>query len=163
MWILSVQFTSAASCSARSQEAKYVERWPNTTSAWAGWIRFDIPVDRYGRVHSLLHCTSRTLGSSTCHEASQQGNTYWAKYQKAYRASTLCTLWPGAARLTDLASAAEYTAINWRRLYCTDRCTTFPCTPSTVKDYHWKISHQWVFCCLFRLYGGFSTLQCVIV
>ncbi len=30
------------------QEAKYVERWPNTTSAWAGWSRFDIPVDRYG-------------------------------------------------------------------------------------------------------------------
>ncbi len=31
-------------------EAKYVERWPNTTSAWAGWSRFDIPVDRYGMV-----------------------------------------------------------------------------------------------------------------
>jgi hypothetical protein len=29
------------------QEAKYVERWLNTTSAWAGWSRFDIPVDRY--------------------------------------------------------------------------------------------------------------------
>jgi hypothetical protein len=27
-----------------SQEAKYVERWPNTTSALAGWSRFDIPV-----------------------------------------------------------------------------------------------------------------------
>jgi hypothetical protein len=39
------------------QEAKYVERWPNTTSAWAGWSRFDIPVDRYGGVHSLLLCT----------------------------------------------------------------------------------------------------------
>jgi hypothetical protein len=25
------------------QEAKYVERWPNTTSAWAGWSRFDLP------------------------------------------------------------------------------------------------------------------------
>jgi hypothetical protein len=23
------------------------DRWPNTTSAWAGWSRFDIPVDRY--------------------------------------------------------------------------------------------------------------------
>ncbi len=43
------------------QEAKYVEGWPNTTSAWAGWSRFDIPVDRYDRVHSLLHCTSWTL------------------------------------------------------------------------------------------------------
>jgi hypothetical protein len=30
------------------QEAKYVEGWPNTTSAWAGWSGFDIPVDRYG-------------------------------------------------------------------------------------------------------------------
>jgi hypothetical protein len=40
----------------------YVESWPNTTSAWAGWSRFDIPVDRYGGVHSLLHCTSITLG-----------------------------------------------------------------------------------------------------
>ncbi len=47
------------------QEAKYVEGWPNTTSAWAGWSRFDIPVDRYGGVHSLLLWPSRTLGSST--------------------------------------------------------------------------------------------------
>ncbi len=76
------------------QEAKYVERWPNTASAWAGLSRFDISVDRYGRVRSQLICTSRTLGSPTCHWASQQGNTYWAKYQKAYRASTLCTLCP---------------------------------------------------------------------
>jgi hypothetical protein len=51
-----------------TQEAKYVERWPNTTSAWAGWSRFDIPVDRYGGVHSL--------GFPTCHQASQQENTY---------------------------------------------------------------------------------------
>jgi hypothetical protein len=29
------------------QEAKYEESWPNTTSAWASWRRFDIPVDRY--------------------------------------------------------------------------------------------------------------------
>ncbi len=40
-----------------AQEAKYVERWPSTTSAWAGWSRYDIPVDRYGGVHSLLICT----------------------------------------------------------------------------------------------------------
>jgi hypothetical protein len=59
-----------------TQEAKYVERWPNTTSAWAGWSRFDIPVDRYGGVHSQLICTRITLGSSTCHLASQQENTY---------------------------------------------------------------------------------------
>jgi hypothetical protein len=38
----------------QTQEAKYVEGWPSTTSAWAGWSRFDIPVDRYGGVHSLL-------------------------------------------------------------------------------------------------------------
>jgi hypothetical protein len=25
------------------QEAKYVKSWPYTTSAWAGWSRFDIP------------------------------------------------------------------------------------------------------------------------
>ncbi len=74
------------------QEAKYVERWPNTTSAWAGWSRFDIPVDRYGGVYSLLICTSSILVSATCHQASQQDNTYWTKYQKADRASTLCTL-----------------------------------------------------------------------
>ncbi len=36
------------------QEAKYVESWPSTTSAWAGWSRFDIAVDRYAGVHSLL-------------------------------------------------------------------------------------------------------------
>jgi hypothetical protein len=27
-----------------AKEARYVESWPNTTSAWAGWSRFDIPV-----------------------------------------------------------------------------------------------------------------------
>jgi hypothetical protein len=41
--------------------------WPNTTSAWAGWNRFDIPVDRYDGVQSLLICTSSTLESPTCH------------------------------------------------------------------------------------------------
>jgi hypothetical protein len=56
-----------------AQEAKYVERWPNTTSAWTG---FDIPVDRYGGVHSLLICTSSPLGFPTCHRGSQQENTY---------------------------------------------------------------------------------------
>jgi hypothetical protein len=75
-----------------TQEAKHVERWPNTTSAWAGWSRFDIPVDRYGGVHSLLICTSSPLGFPTCHQASQQENTYSTKYQKADRASTLVTL-----------------------------------------------------------------------
>ncbi len=52
-----------------TQEAKYVEGWPSTTSAWAGWSRFDIPVDRYGGVHSLLICTSSPLGFPTCHRA----------------------------------------------------------------------------------------------
>jgi hypothetical protein len=50
-----------------NQEAKYIESWPNTTSAWACWSRFDIPVDMYDGVHSLLLCTRITLGSSTCH------------------------------------------------------------------------------------------------
>jgi hypothetical protein len=40
------------------QEAKYVECWPNTTSASAGWRRFNIPVDKSDGAHSLLHCTS---------------------------------------------------------------------------------------------------------
>jgi hypothetical protein len=60
----------------KTQEAKYVERWPNTTCAWAGWSRFDIPVDRYGGVHSLLIFTSITLWFPTCHQASQQDNIY---------------------------------------------------------------------------------------
>jgi hypothetical protein len=38
------------------------------------------------------------LGSPTYHYASQQENTYWAKYQKADRASTLFTLWVRPAR-----------------------------------------------------------------
>ncbi len=42
------------------QEAKYVESWPNTNSAWASWSRFDILADRYGGVHSMLICTSST-------------------------------------------------------------------------------------------------------
>jgi hypothetical protein len=56
-----------ASYSGEPQEAKYVEGWPDTTSAWAGWSRFDIPVDRCGGVHSLLRWPSRTLRSLTCH------------------------------------------------------------------------------------------------
>jgi hypothetical protein len=57
----------------RSQEAKYVKSWSSKTSAWAGWSRFDIPVDRYGGEYSLLICT---IGFSTCHRASQQDITY---------------------------------------------------------------------------------------
>ncbi len=34
-----------------TQEAKYVESWPDTTSAWAGRSLFDIPVDRKGGQH----------------------------------------------------------------------------------------------------------------
>jgi hypothetical protein len=79
-------------CIPCAQEAKYVERWPNTTSAWAGWSRFDIPVDRYAGVHPLLRWPSSPLGSPTCHQASQQEITYSTKYQKADRASTLGTL-----------------------------------------------------------------------
>ncbi len=74
-----------------AQEAKYVESWPSTTSARAGWSRFDIPMDSYGGVHSLLLCSSIALGSSTCHQASQQGNTYWTKYQKNGECQS--TLW----------------------------------------------------------------------
>ncbi len=44
----------------------------------------------------MLHCTSITLVSPTCHQASQQVNTYWKKYQKADRAITLVTLWDRA-------------------------------------------------------------------
>ncbi len=51
----------------RIQEAKCVESWPHKTSAWAGWSRFDIPVDRSDGVHALLLCTSSTLESPTCH------------------------------------------------------------------------------------------------
>jgi hypothetical protein len=46
----------------------------------------------YSGVHSLVICTSCILRSPTC-QASQQENTSWAKYQKADRTSTLCTLW----------------------------------------------------------------------
>jgi hypothetical protein len=88
-----VQCTGTVHSTVYTQEARYVERWPNTTSAWVSWSRFDIPVDRYAGVHSLLQCTSWTLGFPTCPQASQQDYTYWTKYQKADRASTLCTLW----------------------------------------------------------------------
>jgi hypothetical protein len=90
-----------------SQEAKCVESWPNTTSAWAGWSRFDIPVNRYGGVHSQLICTSSILGSPTCHWACQQENTYSTKYQKADRASTLVTLWSRAPRTVKAKNAIE--------------------------------------------------------
>ncbi len=92
-WFFKKTTSCLGFCTVCTQEGKYIERLPNTTSAWAGWSRFDISVDRYGRVHSHLICTSSTLGCSTCHQANQQDITYWAKYQKADKASTLCTLW----------------------------------------------------------------------
>jgi hypothetical protein len=104
-----------------TQEAKYVERWPNMTSAWAGWSRFDIPVDRYGGVHSLLICTSSPLVFPTCHQASQQENTYCTKYQKADQASTLVTLWflPFWAQYADplppVAGRIEYCNALWKQ------------------------------------------------
>jgi hypothetical protein len=48
------------------QEVKYTECWPSTTSAWAGRRGFDILVNRYGGLHSLLLCASCTLESPTC-------------------------------------------------------------------------------------------------
>jgi hypothetical protein len=39
-----------------TQEAKYVESWPNTTSAWDGWSRFDI--QWIGMVEYIPCCTA---------------------------------------------------------------------------------------------------------
>ncbi len=64
-----------------NQEAKYVESWPNTTSNWAGWSRFDIPVDRYGGVHSLLFCTSSLLPATRL--ASREILTVLSKISKS--------------------------------------------------------------------------------
>ncbi len=61
--VLSLSKKPGQVCGVLYQEAKYVESWPSTTAAWAGWSRFDIPVDKYGGVHFLLICTSSTLGS----------------------------------------------------------------------------------------------------
>jgi hypothetical protein len=72
-----------------TQEAKYVESWPNTNSAWAGWSRFDF---QWIGMVEYTPCYS-ALGSPTRHKASQQKNTYGANYQTVDRASTLCTLW----------------------------------------------------------------------
>jgi hypothetical protein len=107
-----------------SQEAKYVERWPNTTSAWAGWSRFDIPVDNYDGVHSLLICTSSPLVSPTCHQASQQENTYCTKYQKADWASTLVTLWSGLPLVPVLTNAKLRTSNTGQPLPMTEKTPT---------------------------------------
>jgi hypothetical protein len=51
-----------------AQEAKYIESWPSTTFAWAGWSRFDFPVDRVwwstfpARVHWDLLPATRLAG-----------------------------------------------------------------------------------------------------
>ncbi len=74
-------------CTVLLQEAKYVESWPNTNSARAGWSRFDIPVDMYGGVHSLLLCTRLHWGLLPATRLDCR------KIQTADRASTLCTLW----------------------------------------------------------------------
>ncbi len=84
LYCASVYFCAdAVNFNRNTQEAKYVERWPNTTSSWASWSRFDIPVDRYGGVHSLLICTSSPLGFPTCHQASQQGKYLLNKISKS--------------------------------------------------------------------------------
>ncbi len=47
------------------QDAK---SWPNMTSAWAGWRRFDIPVDRSNRLHTFLASLHQQYtGSPTSH------------------------------------------------------------------------------------------------
>ncbi len=74
--LIRVTTVEAGATRGTTQEAKYIEGWLNTTSAWTGWSRFDILVDRYGGVHSLLICTSSQLGFPTCHRASPQDNAY---------------------------------------------------------------------------------------
>ncbi len=54
-------------------------RYGTTPSAWAGRSGFELSVDRFGGVPSPLYCTSYSLGSSTCHWASLQENTYWQR------------------------------------------------------------------------------------
>jgi hypothetical protein len=56
----------------RDKRIYNVELWPNTISAWAGWRRFDISVDRYDGVHPLLQCTSSTVVSSCQRLASRK-------------------------------------------------------------------------------------------
>jgi hypothetical protein len=41
-----------------SQEAIYIDCWPNTSSAWTGWRRFYILVDISDGVHYLQLCTT---------------------------------------------------------------------------------------------------------
>jgi hypothetical protein len=65
--VQNIQYNTCLMYDMCTQEAKYVESWPNTTSAWAGWSIFYISLDRYGGVHSLLLCTIITVGSSTCY------------------------------------------------------------------------------------------------
>jgi hypothetical protein len=53
------RYANSAVCLATTVTQEFIhilECWPNTTAAWAGWRRFDIPLDRYDGVHSLLRC-----------------------------------------------------------------------------------------------------------
>jgi hypothetical protein len=108
------------------QEAKYVESWPNTTSAWAGWSRFDIPVHRSDGVHSLLVCTSSTLESPTCHVTRLDSRKILIEQNnKKQTEPALCVLCGRDARLT--------------------RPQPLPCLTSTVhtvysiRPIHWNI------------------------
>jgi hypothetical protein len=94
-----------------SKEAKYVESWPSMTSAWAGWSRFDIPVDRYGGVHSLLLCTNVHWGFLPATRLASRIILIEPNIKKAYRASTLRTLW-------------DYRLQSFRKYsLCTENCT----------------------------------------
>jgi hypothetical protein len=48
-----------------TKEAKYIECWP--TQLLLGLAGEDLIFQWIGLIHSLLRCTSSTLGSPTCH------------------------------------------------------------------------------------------------
>jgi hypothetical protein len=86
-----------------------------------------MPTTGYGGVHSLLICSISPLGFPTCHQASQQENTYCTKYQKADRASTLVTLW--------LCLLPQYLHSEWKNITYDKICAGFKHSISMYQMY----------------------------
>jgi hypothetical protein len=108
------------------QKAKYIESWPNTTSAWAGRRGFDIPVDRYGGVHFLLQCTEAIFTNSL--------RTFFAKCSQTYSYLGWGWRW-GEARIPPAAPTPL--TLPYMLLYI---CTVHELCSRTVGEYrHWGL------------------------
>jgi hypothetical protein len=109
-----------------SQEAKYVERWPSTTSAWAGWGGFDVPVDRYAGLLEYIPCY--------CGPAE-----HWGLLPATRLASRKILIEQNIKKRTGL-SLCVLCGLKSHCMYCTI-CTQRTCTSRRTHEFHVMALH----------------------